>query len=328
MRALLVACAIAGCAGPAPVAAVVANSPAPIATLEAQLIAEIGAGQPVAIVGGASVRAVSADGKRSRVLANVAAPWVLVDHRAQVIWFGTEGLHGIGEIDLEAAAPDVAIVVTGIGKLTETPMFEAKKGSVGFRFAIAHGDEADPLHYDVLAFPHIALRVTADPSIAVIGTGDTVGLTADYLGAAKLDRAKLVALAARHPDRKSFERGHGAKHHVDGFDDMCLGEAGICGVAEEVPHTRLWIVTRMRLCGFDLGHGCPSGTNLYNPDTRTFHGEAWTGVLDDTWLSPDGSTFIVGDQLVRSNRTSLTGTPDANASGGGWLGDGSLYYGH
>ncbi|MBX3159524.1 MAG: hypothetical protein KF773_26370 [Deltaproteobacteria bacterium] len=329
MRRAVVIALVAACGGSS---APIGNQPPKgnKDTLGGLLEQDVGRGVPVAIVGGKQgLRALSADGARQKVLVPGSVPWVLVDNRSRVVWFGEEGdPSGIRAVDLDApaSAPVVARqVVTGM------PGTGAGEPHVGIRYV---ADGTPPIADDLTSAQHMLPRVfislRTPPALEASGGildlwGQTEEFAADLKAKAKLlETAWLAQVAERGRDGAFALLPDKVKDglRVPDVDPAgCDNDADRCGHAEEVAPTKLWRVA----VSFTCGDGCYTEWKLYDPTAKKFLEADWAGRLKDAWVARDGSAFIVHGAVYRFDRGALAETPDAESLGGGWLGGGYYY---
>lgn len=322
MRQLVLLAAL-GCSSPAR-PSTIGNAPdGASATFAARLEDEIGTGQPVAIVPGATLRALSADGSRERVLAPGPVSWALVDQRGGVVWFGNVDRTTLFALDLEArtSTPQIVKVVTGLPESTSA-------GAIAMTIAYGSGPETDELSFGHPITPHAILRLGETPSLDAAGGilemwDQQAELLATVQSAKIVARDFLVDIARRHPDRRTRNLFASKEHRVPGIDPaQCEGDGKLCGRAETLFGTKLWRVT----VGFTCGDGCYMEQHLYDPDTAQFLVGEWAKQLQDAWIAPDGSAFVVDARIYRFSGGPVASTPATAASGGGWLGK-SYYVG-
>ena len=277
------------------------------ATLAATLERDVGAGQSVAIIPGRTLRAISADGARERVLAPGPVSWVLVDQRAHVIWFGGADRSTISVLDLDAPpATDAVVIATGL------PSGPAVTISYPPSDDLAFGHPIDS---------HVVLEL--DPPHLAISIGGFIDAGGDQLSHATLEHRELLTAFARRGGRRTTHSPapDSAKHRVDGVDSKrCERDPKACGQAEAIPGTQLWRVTVAYTCG----DGCYAEQRIYDPATQQFIAGAWTDELQDAWVAPDGSAFVRRGVVIRFDSGPLLVTPAGGIEGGGWLG--SSYY--
>ena len=309
--------------------AVVENSAAaePLVT---ELVRDVGAGGSVAIVGGnAGVRAVSSDGNRARVLVSDGpAPWVVVDPRANVVWFGSPDRTVIRALDLDAHAPAPIAVASNV----PAPEHQEMVGPALYGVAYPSDDPTVSAgeammtgeHYSTgesLAQTHVDLVIGAQP--AVEGA-------AGYPGDAAWDRSFTQV----HVDAAAFLAKVRARHHaashdaatetrVDGVDPAACENEGECGAALTIPGTHFVRVVVGTSTG-DIHH---IEYALYDTDAKALVAAGWTSWLHDAWLAPDHTAFVWEGIVVRFDGGPVAETPvDGGAAGGGWLGGGLVYY--
>lgn len=315
--------ALVGCSSPGR-PATIANAPAGAsATFAARLEAEIGTGQPVAIVPGKALRAVSADGSREKVLAPGPVSWALVDQRGGVVWFGNVDRTTVSALDLEAAdaTPRIVKVVTGLPETTSA-------GAIAIAISYGTGPEADELSFGHPITPHAVLVVDEQP--ALDGAGGILEMWEEQEEfVAAVQKGQIVArdfvaeIARRGANRRTRPTFATKEHHVPGIDaSQCEGDGKLCGRAETLFGAKLWRVT----VGYTCGDGCYMEHHLYDPDTKQFVTGDWAKQLQDAWIAPDGSAFVVGARIYRFSGGPVASTPATEAAGGGWLGK-SYYVG-
>jgi hypothetical protein len=282
-------------------------------SLNATLLAEVGRGSAVAIVGGEHVRAVSSDGLRERVLVPTGASWTLVDQAGRAIWYG--GGAQVYAIDLDEPGVTPVLVVDGLAGT------EASQAA----FTIFYGQGAY-LTFGVIMTPHVQIdmangKLVADPGI--LAAWQTEKPFEAAVAAAKIVAPAFVAkLAKRSSGRTSAPAGASDKR-VASVDPANCQMAELCGLADEIAYTKLWRVTVAHGCG----DGCYRDVKLYDTTTQKFLDNDWGGKLYDAWVAPDGSAFVRSGVIYRFDRGPLPQTPgDDVTQGGGWLGA-AVYYG-
>jgi hypothetical protein len=306
--------ALVACAAPAraPVANLV---PAPRDTsLAAVLTAEVGAGSAVAILPGKTLRAISSDGARERVLWPNPVSWTLVDLGARAIWFGDDDGATLYALDLDATAPQPVLVAADLPRVSPGV-------ATAFRILYPGGI----LSFGALLTPHIQLEVSAAPKLSADGGIMTLWNTAKPFedGVAKariVDPAFVARLAKRSSGITSAAVPPPTR--VDGVDPSNCQEPSVCGTAEPIVHTGLLRV----VVGYGCGDGCYRDFQLYDARAKAFLTGEWTKQLVDAWVAPDGSAFVRAGVVYRFDRGPLAQTPPLDGpQGGGWLGDGAYY---
>jgi hypothetical protein len=341
MRMIAIALVCAACSSAPPK---LQNTPAARETLGAELARVVGAGQSVAILpSGQGLVAISSDGARRRTLAAGKIEWVVVDPRAEVVWFGTAKRNDLLAIDLEAPGgehPAVRTVVTDLPGAEVTIDYPPPKSNQpgddlppGFGFM--GGFSADPWP----ASAHVIVEITAEPSLAfdgstVYGMQDSNAELEKALAQAKImDRAFLVELARRPSHDHPVELADAGKVPVD---PAACGEAGEdCGKAEAIPGTPYVRVAVGGVCG---DSGCGRMYRLYDPRAKQFLGpeeavkntrELWGSAFVNAWLAPDRAAFVASGRLIRFDRGIIFDPSDGDEyfpTGGGWVG-GGVYVG-
>ena len=296
------------------------------------LIREVGGGLPVAIVGGTKgLRAISADGARQRTLTPTATRWVLVDARANVIWFGNADGTEYRAIDLDQPADvplTIATVVTGMPSPGEVEMVGPAY------FGVSYPVPGDPLGAAAMmrdfeiggccANATVTLFVMAKPQVSgATGYQQNDEWSARFEHAAIPGAAFVTALASRPDHRKPDKAPSIPDTKLPGVDPANCQDADLCGSAEAIVGTRFTRVIVMQAMG-DVGH---ITHRLYDTAANHFVDPEWGTWMQNAFVALDGSAFIHDGLLVRFDRGPLPATPAAEASlGGGWLG-GSRFYG-
>jgi len=306
---------------------VVANNAAEdaAASVGASLAREVGAGVPVAIVPGAKgLRAVSADGKREKLLAPGPVPWALVDNRGGVVWFGNPDSTEVRAIELAApgSAPSVVTVVADLPPGDDGPLLVA----IHYPGSKPGGD--DELTFGAALRPRAVVVVTAQPSIdSAPGILEEWGKTDDFkaqLAQVVLrDRALVARAAARGAGKRlALVAPAAPETRVAGIDATdCADSPGECGRAQPIANTALWRV----VVGYICGDGCYSSYRIYDPEAKRLRDGDWN-MLGDAWVAADGSAFVTDSGVVvRFDTGPLATTPRGEWSGGGWLGGGYFY---
>jgi hypothetical protein len=313
---LLLACVAAACGSPNKMIGNVGGDPG---SLGETLLREVGAGVAVAVVPGeGGLRAISADGARDALLVSGPVDWALVDHRAQVIWFGGSQAGSILALDLTAPAATAApeTLVTGLPTETEvgSPLV-----------SIAYSDET--VTAGGYATPRVVVHMDATPRLTVDGGilelwEQTEELEALVAQASFVGRDRVAAFAARSSGRRAAPPNPPPASKVEVDPSECEGDDG-CGDAEPIAGTSLWRVTTSYSCG-DF---CYTGYQLYDPQAGRFIDDEWTYAIKDAWVAPDGSAFISAGVVIRFDTGPLAKTPmgELEAVGGGWLGGGHYY---
>ncbi len=306
--------ALAACSTPssAPVANLV---PAPHDTsLGAVLAAELGPGTAVAIIPGDTLRAISSDGARQRVLWPSPVGWTLVDRSARVIWFTDEPGAKLYALDLEATAPAPVVVAADLPRTNP-----GVPTAFTFTYATA------TLSFGTLMTPHIQLEMSATPKLSADGgilrLWNTAKPFEDAVAKAVIvDPAFVAKLAKRSTGMTSPVLP--VPTRVAGVDPSNCQDAEMCGTAEPILHTSLMRV----VVGFGCGDGCYRDFALYDTRAQAFLTSDWGKNLVDAWVAPDGSAFVHAGVVYRFDRGPLAQTPPLDdAQGGGWLGDGAYY---
>ncbi len=332
IRALPIVVSLAACSSPPHPVITNEGTHARYKTLGERLLGETGAGEPVAIVGGAKgIRAISGDGSRQTALTHEPNRWVLVDARANVIWFGGVDGTDYRAIDLDqppSEAPHVETVVTGMPSPSEVEMVGPAY------FGVAYPTPGEPLGMfaeapdfaigTCCAHATIALFVSPMPSVSASpGYQQNDEWSAKMAAAALPGRAFLVALAARPDHRKPTKTAPPAKpDKLAGVDPANCMEADLCGASEAIAGTHFTRVIVAQAMG-DVGH---ITHQLYDTTAKKLVDAEWGTWMQNAWVAPDGSGFIHDGVLVRFDRGPIAATPVAEASlGGGWLGGGEFY---
>lgn len=334
--ATVAALALAACGGPARSTGIGNTPPTSGDTLAAALARDVGAGAPVAIVPGKDgLRAVSADGARTRTLVAEPVPWALVDNGAGVVWFGSPDRTEIRMVDLEgpaAATPAVETIAAGL---------PAGVDPGGPEFAIAQDSPGDDipvpltyLEYNLSILPSVILVVGPEPGLSTEGGilemwGQTEEFDKQVAAATLPGRDRVIEVArraaARPPAASPAPPPADEKLRVDGIDPAaCDDDAELCGSAERVPGTQLWRTVVSYACG----DGCYTEWRLYDPAKRELLKQDWAGWIYGAWVAPDGSAFVRDGVIVRFDSGPVAATPapgedEAGPSGGGWLGGGT-----
>lgn len=328
-----------GSRSPAPVANTPPSTGA--ATLGAALTREVGAGLPVAIVPGtAGLRAISADGARTRTLVPGPVPWALVDNDAGVVWFGSADGTAIDLVDLEgpaAAMPPVETIATGLPTQTDGggPMFAVGYESPPTTPAPSPADPDDvpdlgpsaSLSFGHPITPHIGVVVGPKPRLFVEGGildlwDQTEELRATVAAAKLPGRDRLIALGQRVDARPVTPAAPAPPdQRVDTIDKSNCEDEDRCGTAEPVPNTTLWRVA----VAFSCGDGCYTEWRLYDPARKAFLEPDWASQLVSASVAPDGSGFVADGAIIRFDTGPLAVAPggEAGGGGGGWLGGGA-----
>jgi hypothetical protein len=292
----------------------------------------------VAIVGGAAgVRAISSDGARQRTLVDGPAAWVLVDHRSDVVWFGSADTTEIRAIDLDAPATapiEVHTVVTGLPDGDRVAMVGPPRYEVLYPSSepgISEGEAwfsatrfATGVSWD-MNLASVQLGVSAEPAIAAdSGYVRDEAWDAEAGKATIGDRAFLAALLAR-PDRTPAAEPRPPETRVDGIDPANSEEPADCGKAEPIAGTHFWRVMTTNVMG-DVRH---ITWQLYDVDAHRLLEPEWATWLQGGWIAPDHRAFVAGGVIVRLDGSApgpVAATPvDDGGLGGGWLGGGTLY---
>lgn len=330
MRAAALLLALAACTPPAR-APVTSTAPATAtATIATQLARELGAHAPVAIVGtSAGVIAVAADGGARRVLTPEHARWVVVDHRSNVVWFGTEDASEIHAIDLDATTLAVTTVVTKIPQPFEMV------GPASFGIAYPSGDDPEGMS---VQFPDFATGSCCASSLITLLISDHpklaagAGYGADDDWVARTDASTianpgfLVALAHRPAHaRPEAAQAEPATIQVAGVDPKNCEDPKECGRGDRLGATHYFRVLVGHVVG-DIGH---FAYRLYDERTRAFVDAPWGAWMQNIRVAPDGSAFIAQGAVVRFDRGPLPATPadgEHRADGGGWLAGPDRFY--
>jgi hypothetical protein len=294
--------------------------PRPLAEV---LVREIGAGGSVAIIGGPNVRAVSSDGARQRVLVTEPAPWVLVDPRTEVVWFGNADATEIRAIDLEATAIKVETVVVGLPPPDHVQMVGPVLYGISY-VDPAQRDEPRGMWFmmrevslgDSMAAARVTLLIDTTPELSgSSGYVDDQDWDTAVGRATILGKAFLHRLLAR-PDHRHRETA--AETRVD-VDTRECEEPASCGVAQTIPGTSFVNVVVGTATG-DVHH---VWHKLYDTRTKRFIEADWGSWLQNTWVAPDRSGFLRNGTIIRFDRGPVS-TGDGSL-GGGWLGGGVWY---
>ena len=295
-------------------------------SLGTDLVASIGNGGSVAILPRKDgIWAVSADGARQKVIATNRATWLLVDNRADAIWFGRKG-GGLWLIDLTA-----------------------KPGSPPEEIAGFKGDEAvvvayGPSHEDCLKVlrteydAHLVLDLSVTPPTLAYESGiyDDVFEKQGRAHARRLARIqwapqaqeRLVALAARGKGRPLLAPNPRPVPRLKSVSDETCESAEMCGNASRMGKTRFLAVLVEHSCG----DACHTTWQLYDSRTKEFMDAADpkrrsrkpltdedVTDVDDAWTAPGGEGFVVRGSLYNFERGQV-GKIRASGDGGGWLG--------
>jgi len=296
-----------------------------------QIRSLVAQGGDVAILPGDDLVAVSADGRRRRVLAPGPVPWCLLDNRAQTVWFGRplgDGAVEVWVLDLLGAGPPVGVVAR-FGWLPEIEYPAAGKAKRTL-LALGHA-EMD-----------VAVRLTLGPQgprLSPQPGGTWCAINEDSCKAlpAAIERVRLKhtpvlrRLAARAAKRNTPAPGtrpptRPRPKRVPIPAGACEYE-DLCGTAEPVGNTRYVAVVVSHSCG----DGCYTEAMLYDPSRRRFvdaldprktYSDPSKGARypEDARVAPRDAAYIGGGRLVRFDR-GLVEVPGAGGSGGGWLRD-------
>ena len=304
-----------------------ASAEPPADSLVLDLVKAVGAGGPVAILGGAEgVIAASPDGRRVRVLVAKPAAWVLQDNRADVIWLGLVDDPAVYVLDLEAP-PGTA------------PQMVTANAPDGLAVTVVHAAGEELARVETEYYGNLRLLVSAKPGLKyAAGAYDDVFVdeAKENRAAARKatftpkGRALVVALAKRAAGRHvalPFAEPAAATLHLP--STVCP-DAELCGEGAPVPGTPFLFVPVARICG-DL---CHVVAWLYDPRAQRFFDPRSTppktlklpeagddaAVIEEdgcAWISPDGAHFIMEGQVIHF--AGGTGAKVTDGSGGGWL---------
>ncbi len=284
---------------------------------------EIGAGRSVAVIGGSrGLRAISSDGANERVLVPEPVWFVLVDTRANVIWYGVD--QQIRAIDLEASA----IVETTV--LDNVPADPGMIGALNIEIAYPTPDPDEPMGMIMVSAPSFALSgaviyrsitlaIWPDRAPEVMGTSgyeqdEEFDEAIEHVTLPGADFAR--SLAKRSP--KPFADRESTKFEVPDVDPENCENADECGTATAIPGTHFARVVVASVTG-DIAH---VSLALYDGAAHKLvpGSEAWFGNAERIWLAPDGTAFVVSGAVVRYADGPLPSTPIGDSSGGGFLG--------
>ena len=292
--------ALSACAS-APTAPSEAQGPSLLATLGQELAA------PVALLPGAEdgLCAMGSDGTE-RCFVEGQVDWTLVDHRAQVVWFGAHG--ELRFLDLLQAAPAPETLATGL----PTDFMSGPPGVV-----IAHGpDDADRLWWGHPGYPRVVVDL---PARGLACTSRTFPVeefapAVEAISAAIPERlrARLAHFAARGAGRPL----HLARPEPAGrvtlppLDEPCEGD--VCGEAWTLPGTPFLRVATSYACG----DACHVGWSVYDPAAKALVAGDWTASLRQATLSADGRWLVAGGRVLGVEAGPLG---QSRGEGGGWL---------
>ncbi len=294
--------------------------------LGTRLKREVGGGGPVAILAGTSgLFAVSSDGKRKQLLWPQPTAWVLVDARGRQIWFGAadKGSTNVLSLDLDAVAPQPVVVATGVpndlriaivyrqGKTEESLHFSS--GILHGQLRLIVGGKAPLIDYDKGMYDMIFEEEGATAQRAAKKARLTVEGKAVLAALPERATGRHVAAKIPPPSRK----------RVKNVDASRCEEASICGSAEAFGASPYLRVTVGHICG----DACQIDYQLYDPRTTEFFDYSQTGRrspsplgqspdLEDVWIAPDGSAFVMKGALYGFDGMKVVG---GDNTGGGWL---------
>ena len=315
--------------------------------LEERILAEVGAGKPVAILAWYDgLIAMSSDGARIRLLAPGPTEWALVDERARVIWFGKVGeprkVEG-EEVDT------VDIWVLDLMAEGLEPRLIAPALQTGLEVSVSYPPDAKGKRPDEIGFgrgygPSIRIlldekrpRFDAEGGIyADIGIADT----AEHMKAVRraqpdpATRAFLQALVARGVGRTATLPVPAARpappDRLPVPIDNCEQE-DICGAVTAFTGTPYWRVVVEHSCG----DACHPSENLYDPRTRKWIDPNDPAVTSDkpigeaaavaqAFIARDGSAFVMDGAVYPFGKPPIIPQPPEDRAsisrGGGWLG--------
>lgn len=287
------------------------------------LTREIGAGGSVAILGGDhGLRAISSDGARERVLVHAPVWFVLVDTRANVIWYGVG--KQLRAIDLEASAPPKEITV-----VDDVPTGPGMVGALNVSINYAGDDPEIPLPSTTFALSGAVVYRTISLSLGIgsVAFSGSGGYEQSEEFTEAIKRARVVdttfarTLHARRDHSPPFRQGE--EFTVPGIDPANCEDPARCGAATRIAGTHYAKVVVGDVAGA-IRH---IDTQLYDIDAKRFvaGAEDWFANLDTTVLAPDGTAFITRGAVVRFAGGPLPSTPLGAASGGGFLGGLPIY---
>jgi hypothetical protein len=289
----------------------------PKLALVEQLRSEIGAGGPVAFLpGDHGLVALSADGKRRRILVPEPTRWLLVDNRAQVLWFGLAGKqqNEIFLLDLLAREPAREPIAKGGEQRVGVVYEDDRKRRESLSSALATYDG------------EVQIVLGAEPRIDA-----SRGVYGEIFDHATRVPAPLTAQGAARL-RALRERGRGRPlllpvpklPRVDAVPPEACDDKDLCGRAEPVGEAGgFWRVLVAQACG----DACQVAHQLYDPKTKEFLDATQPGrrankplqeapPLDDLWISRGGAIIRDGELLLVSGERIVDGN---GLWGGGWL---------
>ena len=299
------------------------KKPEPI-SLEKRLINEIGDGtQPVAVLPSPhGLLVTSADNKRWKLLTSEKVPWVLVDHRAKVIWFGVAKQGGVWVADL--LAPELKPVKV----LSHTSV----KGPIAVLYPKNTTNEGELLNSLNYHYGSVVEVIMDSKAIKVTRTMDILAEIFStkgrpvykYLDVPTADKQFLLSFAKRAEQRQlqlapiaSIPSSKKLKQIPH------CGDKKLCGEGEQIPQTTLWRVLVKHSCG-DM---CYNFFQAYDPKEEEFfdpvsqeHSKTPFRAsflnLQDIWLARNGKAFIKDGKIYHwDGRVISVG----DGKGGGWL---------
>lgn len=317
--------------------------------LSARLVAEIGAGLPVAILPTPiGLAAMSSDGVRGALLTSGEVLWALVDEVADVVWYGLAAVADDGEerselwlLDLTAQAAQPWRVAKGLERYVEVDIVYPRGKDTSTRISWP------TLRYGV------RLDVVMDPRKPRFEAGG--GVYAD-MGIADAE-AHARAVRKARPDAATTRRLRELAERASGADPggrpgvapkvpaaptpparidvpgACEGGSDVCGTVTEFANTPYWLV----VVAYSCGDACHETRQLFDPKRRVFvsattpdrvSAQPLPVIEEDVRgaiVSADGSAFVMDARIHRVGRWPIEpplpqGSPGSMPSGGGWLG--------